>query len=115
MGRILGFEVIEKYIFSHSRKPQHRQLCQQKLPELVMHNPADILGLGTVLVVIQKPVIGRHTHIGKDGPVTAKMLEVHKIYPIIIQKGTGTDIEIQFAAHPKVEEMLNASFYQVKL
>ena len=72
-----------------------------------MHNPADILGLGAVLVIIQKSVIGCHTHIGENGPVTAKMLEVHKVHTVIIQKGTGTDIEIQFAAHPKVEEMLN--------
>ena len=49
-----------------------------------MYNPADILGLGAILVVIQKPVIGSHTHIGKDGPVTAKMLEVHKVHTVII-------------------------------
>jgi hypothetical protein len=115
MRGILGFEVIEEDVLSHTRKPQHRQLCQQKLPKLVMYNPAHELGLRAVLIVIQKPIVGSDTHIGKNRSVAAKVLEVHKIHAVIIQESSGTYIEIKFAAYTKIEKVLHARLHKIKL
>ena len=79
-----------------------------------MDNGTDILTLGAVLIIIQKPVIGSHSHIGKDGPVTAKMFVVHKIDPVIVQECTCCQVEVQFATDTEIKEMLHTCFHQIK-
>lgn len=65
MRGVLGLEVIEKDILPYPRKPQHRKLGQQEFSELIMNDGADVLGLGAVLIIIHKPVIGSHTIFAK--------------------------------------------------
>lgn len=107
MRGVLGLEVIEKDILPYPRKPQHRKLGQQEFSELIMNDGADVLGLGAVLIIIHKPVIGSHTHIRKNGPIAPKVLVICKINLLVVQKGSGTDIEVKFSTDSKIEKVLN--------
>lgn len=91
-------EIVNKNIFMYPRQSHQRNVCYQKLPELVVKISGEIFIARTVLVIIKQAEATYGIIRDKRCFVTKEMFVIHEIHLIVIEEYSCAQIKIKVSA-----------------